>query len=98
MELNPEQRENARFPHQATIMFENYNTGKYYEGRMLNYSRGGMCFESDFGPDIGAEIFIGIEKSPYSSNHDVYRARVIWNRPQSENESYYYYGIGVKFC
>jgi len=96
--MSSEQRENARFPHQTAIMFENYATGAFYEGRMVNYSRGGMCFEADFAPVVGAEIFIGIENSPYSANHDVYRAQVIWNREYSESESFYDYGVGVKFC
>jgi hypothetical protein len=93
-----EHRENPRYPHAATIMFENYLSGNYYEGRMVNYSRGGICFEADFTPAVGAEIFIGIEKSPYSTNHDVFRARVVWSRELPLKESYYAYGIGVKFC
>jgi len=31
-------------------MFENYLTGNYHDGRMVNYSRGGMCFEADVAP------------------------------------------------
>ena len=47
MESNPENRETPRFEHEATVMIENYPSGKYYEGRMYNYSRTGMYFESD---------------------------------------------------
>ena len=97
MKSHPEQRENRRFPHEAAIMYENYPTGKYYEGRMLNYSRGGLYFESDFAPPIGTEIFIGIENSPYSAGHDVYRAKVVWHKKLGEKESFYYYGIGVRY-
>jgi hypothetical protein len=93
-----EQRESPRYPHTAAIMFENYLSGNYYEGRMMNYSRGGMCFEADVTPVVGTEIFIGIEKSPYSSKHDVFRAKVVWFRELPLKESYYLYGVGVKFC
>jgi len=55
-----------------------------------------MCFESDFGPEPGTDIFIGIEESPYASGHDVYRAKVVWCRKLSEN-SFFYYGVGVKY-
>lgn len=97
METNLEQRDYGRFPHEAAIMFENYATGNYYEGRMLNYSRTGLYFESDFAPTPGMEIFIGIENSPFSAGHDVYRAKVMWCEELHEKASFYYYGIGVKF-
>lgn len=97
MELNPENRDAPRFEHEATVMIEDYPAGRYHEGKMFNYSRSGMYFESDFAPRIGSDIFIGIENSPYSSNHDVYRARVIWCKDLPEQASYYYYGVGVKY-
>ncbi len=97
MESNPELRDNTRFYHEATIMFEDYPSGKYYEGRMLNYSRGGMYFEADFAPKIGSEIFIGIENSPYSTGHYVYRAKIIWYQRLRDKDSFYYYGVGVKY-
>ena len=97
MELNPENRATPRFDHETTVMIEDFPAGQYHEGRMHNYSRTGMYFESDFAPKIGSDIFIGIEDSPYSSGHDVYRARVVWCRELPEIASYYYFGIGVKY-
>jgi PilZ domain len=97
MDLNPEKRDTPRFEHEATVMIEDFPAGQYHEGRMYNYSRAGMYFESDFSPKIGSDIFIGIEDSPYSSGHDVYRARVMWCRELPEVASYYYYGVGVKY-
>ena len=40
------------------IMYEHYKSGRYFEGRMFNYSRGGMYLESNHAPETGAEIFI----------------------------------------
>jgi hypothetical protein len=97
-ESKGEQRESQRFPFTATVMFEKYLTGTYHDGRMVNYSRGGMCFEADVAPGTDAEIFIGIEKSPYSSHHDVFRAKVVWIRELPLKESYYAYAVGVKYC
>lgn len=97
MEPNPEQRDTVRFHHEATVMVENWPTGKYYEGRMYNYSRTGMYFESDFGPRPGTDVFIGIEDSPYSEGHDVYRARVVWCKKLPEQASFFYFGVGVKY-
>lgn len=96
--LKKEEREYQRFQFSSPVMFENYLTGDYHDGHMLNYSRGGMCFEADVAPDVGSELFIGIESSPYSSQHDVFRAKVIWIREQSLKDSYYAYGVGVKYC
>jgi PilZ domain len=93
-----ERRECQRFPCTSPIMFENFLTGNYHDGRMINYSRSGMCFEADLAPDFGLEIFIGIEKSPYSSQHDVFRAQVVWVRALLIKDSYYSHGVGVRFC
>jgi hypothetical protein len=92
-----EQRKSPRRNYTTTVMFENYLTGNYFEGRMVNYSLDGMCFESDIAPEIGTEIFIGVEKSPYSPNHDVFRAKVMWHRALTLKESYYSVGVGVKY-
>lgn len=93
-----EKRESQRFKFTSPVMFENYLTGNYNDGRMVNYSRGGMCFEADVAPDVGAELFIGMESSPYSSHHDVFRAKVVWIKELSLKDSYYAYGVGVKYC
>jgi len=97
MESRPDQRDNARFNYEASIMFEHYSSGRYYEGKMLNYSRGGMYIESDFAPTVGSEIFIGIEKSPHTAGHDVYRAKVMWKKELTDSQSFFFFGIGVKY-
>ena len=97
MESKPDQRDFARFRHEASIMFENYPSSRYYEGMMFNYSRGGMYFESDYAPKVGAEIFIGVENSPHTAGHDVYRAKVIWRKQLTDRQSFFFYGLGVKY-
>ena len=79
------------------IMFEHYPSGRYYDGKMFNYSRGGMYLESNFAPGIGTEVFIGVENSPYTSGHDVYRAKIVWHARLKASKSLYLYGIGVKY-
>ena len=97
MESRPERRADSRYRHETAIMYEHYGSGRYFEGKMYNYSRGGMYFESNFAPEIGTEIFIGVEDSPYSSGHDVYRAKVIWHTNLEYSESLFFYGVGVKY-
>jgi Tfp pilus assembly protein PilZ len=97
MEPNPDQRADARSCHEASIMFEHYPSGMYFEGRMFNYSMGGMYFEANFAPEIGSEIFIGVENSPNTSGHEVYRAKVVWKRRLRDRQSLFLHGIGVKY-
>jgi hypothetical protein len=95
--LSKDLRESPRFPFTSTVMFENYLEGTFNEGRMLDYSRGGMRFETNSAPQRGQEIFIGMDKSPYSSEHDVFRAEVVWLRKQPLNGFYCPFTVGVKY-
>ena len=97
MEPRPDHRADMRYRHETAIMYEHYRSGRYYEGKMFNYSRGGMYFESNFAPEFGTEIFIGVENSPYTSGHDVYRAKVIRHVKLEGADSLFSYGIGVKY-
>jgi hypothetical protein len=97
MEPRPDHRADPRYRHETAIMYEHYRSGRYFEGKMFNYSRGGMYFESNFAPEFGTEIFIGIENSPYTSGHDVYRAKVIRHVKLEGADSLFSYGIGVKY-
>jgi hypothetical protein len=94
-ELSPnweEKRESPRFPFSSTVMFENYRNGTCHDGRMTDHSRTGMRFETGVAPELGAEIFIGMDRSPYSAAHDVFRARVVWLQAQP-----FSYCVGVKY-
>jgi hypothetical protein len=97
MKNRSEKRDNTRVDHQSVILFENRATGNYHEGRMVNYSRSGMCFEADVAPEIGSEILIGIDKPPYGSEPDVHQATVVWRRRLGERDAFYDWGVGVKY-
>ena len=94
---NSEQRDATRVKHTANIMLENLPAGTHYKAKMYNYSRGGMYFESDYAPLPGTEIYIGIEKSPYDSSPDMYRAQVRWRQKLLEQDSQYSFGVGVQY-
>ena len=97
MESIPEHRDGHRHKHKANILLETYRSGAYYQAKMLNYSLGGMYFESDYAPLPGTEIYIGIENSPYDANADVYRAQVRWRKQLTDERSKYSFGVGVKY-
>ena len=97
MESMAEHRVNIRRKFKADVLLETFSTGIYYEGKMLNYSMGGMYFESDYAPLPGTEIYIGIESSPYDASADVYRAQVRWRKELSVEQSRFNFGVGVKY-
>ena len=97
MESMTEHRDNIRRKFKADVLLETFSTGIYYEGKMFNYSIGGMYFESDYAPLPGTEIYIGIESSPYDANADVYRAQVRWRKELPDDQSRFNFGVGVKY-
>ncbi|MGD9044714.1 MAG: PilZ domain-containing protein [Desulfobacterales bacterium] len=80
----PEQRDDPRIKHKSPVKVENLVTGITLGARMINYSRTGLCFETNQHLHQGAEIYIGIENSPYASPpfsaYECYRAEIIWHR------------------
>lgn len=97
MDPNLENRDYFRYKYRAKILLEAYSTGAYYQAKMLNYSRGGLYFESDYAPLPGTDIYIGIENSPYDFGADLYRAQVRWRTKLSKKKSKYSYGVGVRY-
>ena len=97
MSFQDNQRNENRFKHDTMVLIEIHQTGKYYQGRMRNYSTCGACIHSDCALQPGTDIFIGIENSPYSWSHDVFRAKVVWCNPRSEECKVFGFCIGAKY-
>lgn len=79
-------------------MIENLKAGIIYQAKMLNYSKRGLYFETDSWLQLGDEVFIGIESSPYSDSHDSYeclRAKIMWRKKLPI--SHFKYGYGVQY-
>jgi hypothetical protein len=96
---NQEKRLRARLDHHTQISLENNEGGVIHEARMINYSEKGLYFESDFYLIPGAEIYIGIPNSPFTSEpgvYECYRSVIKW-RKFLENSPYDYgYGIEIQ--
>jgi hypothetical protein len=90
-------RSAKRFPHRSTVMIEDAVKGYFYYGTMHNYSAGGMYFESDFVAKPGTSIKIQVESPPFKTSPREYSASVVWYEPLDQEESFYNYGIGVRF-
>jgi hypothetical protein len=97
-ERNTENRSDVRLQHSARIVLENFEGGVMYAARMVNYSKKGIYFESDFYLVPGIEIFAGINDSPFASESDVYecyRARIKWRKFLEDSVFDYGYGIEI---
>ena len=98
MTENPENRNNARIDYKSPVMIENLKAGIIFRARMLNYSKNGLYFETDSLLQLGVEVFIGIEYSPYSASHEAYeclRSKIMWRKKLPT--SHFDYGYGVKY-
>jgi hypothetical protein len=62
--------------------------------RMVNFSNTGIYFETDELLQPGAEVFIGIENSPYSqaAAYECYLAKVKWGKRLKNSPLAYGYG------
>ena len=67
MVQNREKRDDARINYKSPVTVEDLESGITLGARMVNYSRNGLCFETNELLHQGAEIYIGIENSPYTS-------------------------------
>lgn len=92
-----DQRASKRFDHEAPLIIKNCDRGTYAYGRMYNFSRGGIYFESDAAFKPGTCIRIDIEESQNSLAADHYYAAVKWCKEISDAVVLYDYGIGIEF-
>ena len=94
-----EKRVHPRFAHEAAIKHQTGTSEPFYDGRMFNYSEGGLYFETPQELRPGSVVFIGIHHSPYTPNHKVYQCmdgRVKWCRANPGKASGASYGVGVE--
>ena len=93
-----EKRSDNRTDFKSPITVED-SKGIIYKARMVNYSANGLYIETDWLLRPGTEIYIEMEKSPYSSDtFDLsarYRSVILWHA-RLEN-SFYSYGYGVRY-
>ena len=92
-----DQRASERFNHETPLVIEDCDSGTYSYGRMYNYSKGGIYFESDTPFQTGTRVRFDIEKSNIDLEADQYFAEVKWCAEIIAAVVLYDYGIGVEF-
>ena len=102
MQIGQERRKHERIHQNLPISFVYSDLGKYsnMEGKMIDYSRGGMCFESNVSLESGANIYIRPEISESrntavgdESLTDDFLAKVVWSKVVIKKHIYFRYGV-----
>jgi len=102
MSADSEKRAHNRCCDEAPIMYAQLTENQYcfYGAKMVNYSKGGMYFET--GYPVRQGLIVSIKRADYSadcrgaSTYTELRAEVKWCKANLDTDKPYY-GAGVKF-
>jgi hypothetical protein len=95
-----DRREHERFDLNASMVFAYHDSDLFFQARMCNYCKGGMCFISENSLEPGSDIYIMMENYTPDDDgaefYDGYLAEVRWCRkwlPENAAE----FKVGVKY-
>jgi hypothetical protein len=97
VDLNTERRRHRRFFCEAEISHDILTQNNIYKGKLYNFSKVGLYFESDQTIYPGEEIFIKFEERQGSYSDDFmtqlpFGVEIIWQNDLSESSFRYGYG------
>ena len=98
MKLNHERRNHKRFKYETFISHDVSSNDIIHPGKMINFSKGGLYFESDETIHCGEEIFVGLATHSESADIDtqlLFEVRILWQ--QELRYPPFRYGYGGKF-
>ena len=100
MDIYIERRKYRRFEYEADISHDLLTHQNIYAGKISNFSKGGLYFESDQTIHPGEEIFIKLANPPASTGDDFlpqlpFDVKIVWrkNLPTSS----FRYGYGAQY-
>ena len=97
MDVNSERRIYRRFVYAADISHDLLAHDRIYQGKLHNFSKGGLYFESDQSISPGEEVFIKFRKQPDSVNDDImaqlpFGVKIIWRNDLPDASFRFGYG------
>ena len=99
MNQNHDQRADTRLNYKSPLKVKDLESGIIFRARMVDYSKNGLCFETNQRLPISREINIGIEHSPYTSpsfrSDESCHAKIIWCKKLATG--LFKYGYGVRY-
>ena len=100
MEAHTENRDYERYVCVADIAFSYFNHARFYNARILNVGKGGMCLRSKFFLEPGVVIWICLKKiheiDAREGLHSATLAKVKWCSRLSDEDNFPY-GVGVSY-
>ena len=96
MQIYTDLRDKRRFECKADILHDNLLPGLFYAAKMLNFSKGGLYFESNQSLYVGDYINIKIEYSPDSSDDEIqytFGVEILWRKELQDSSFDYGYGV-----
>jgi hypothetical protein len=95
-----DKREHERFDLNASMVYAFHDSDLFYQARMCNYCKGGMCFRCDHAIEPGADIYIMMENfapdDVGAEFYDGYLAEVRWCRELIQEDASDFM-VGVKY-
>ena len=88
MKLDTERRKHRRIKYEAVISHDVSNNGNIYPGKMFNFSKGGLYFESDQTIYPGEDIFVGLTihaASPGKEKQLLFEVKILWQEALEES-------------
>ena len=100
MRRNEEKREHERFELDASMIYAFHDSDLFYQARMCNYCKGGMCFVSGKALEPGSDIYLMMENfAPEAVGDeffDGYLAEVRWCQKMMRDKAEQF-KIGVRY-
>ena len=98
MKVDNEQRRQKRFNYEAPISHDVSTNEIIHTGKLHNFSKGGLYFESDQNIYCGEEIFVGLvvhADSPGKDTQLLFEVKIVWHK-ELQNSTFRH-GYGGRF-
>ena len=98
MKLDNERRRHKRFKYEALLSHDVSTNDLIHAGKLYNFSKGGLYFESDQTIYPGQDIFVGLvihADSPAKDTQLLFEVKIVWHKQL--RDSAYRYGYGGIF-
>ena len=98
MKIDKERRRDQRFRYEAHVSLDVPPNDAIHAGKMFNFCKGGLYFESDQKIYPGQDIVVGLAIHAESTGKDaqlIFEVKIIWHKQLED--SLFRYGFGGKF-
>lgn len=98
MKIDKERRRHQRFRYEALVSHDVSTNDVTHMGKMFNFCKGGLYFESDQNIYPGQDIFVGLAihaDSPGKDAQLIFEVKIIWHKQLGDSP--FRYGFGGKF-